>query len=1406
MENKISLKDQLLILPTLIGNENYPMWSRRITAFLKHRELFATVTTNPGETPSNVVKKKLSESANILPTKISDKLYNRIITDNNDNNQVLIWSRIKDLYAKRTGLCLSRCLTQWHKLRYEGNLTNYLDQVEACLATFDSISYVQEGLAICGVITSALSKDRSSLTDPILTNKALMSDPFLLLTKLCDIAFNEKTRKKPATQEKSAVAMSTNSQNRVQTGCQNKKHNPAVKSHTEENCWAINPKKKEEFLAHNSVAVTASTSSSSSSQHQVPAFAAVTTAHCHLTRSLSAPAVLDSGASHHMFNSLDFFLDTSTCSIPISTGRNSSNLTAIWTGKALIAQSNGKVLELKDALFVPGLSRNLISMTQLVKKSAVITCMNQLVWIVIDDTITFDCKDSNHIMEIQGEIGPVSREASALVTTTHSLSTLAFETWHNRLRHAGFARLQSVLPSVKLVKSATCNSCMKGKVSRVPFKGRFDRADHPLAVVHADLVGPITPSTNSGKRYFITLVDQYTGFISVTLLHRKSDAMEAILEFKAFYENQTEQRMKKLITDGGGEFCNNTLSDVLKSHGIQHNVPPPYTPQHNGLAECANKTIINMSRCMLVQSRLAKEWWGEAVRTAALTTNCLPTLRKSEFSPLKQMFKKVPNIGFFRPFGCKVWMVKPPEKRTSKFDPIAWDAIMLGYSNDYSCYQVIKTENMEITDTKHTYFDESIFPSLHALKPSPDLFPHSRLPKFSSLSTLPFDNDDELKQPPTSEFVCKSTTPSPPEDEVGCGRAPSIHEDEVMGEGTNSDSDTPADQQPLPSRQLVLRLGPHPTRINSSINPCNIVSCCTRAAIAFSVTSTEPASHAQAMGSDNWDQWKKAEEVKIANMISHNVWEEIPLQPHHHTIPSTWAYKKKLGADNQVVEFKARICAQGFRQTYGLNFELKYAPTGKPSSLQFLLSLARERGFLVHQLDIKSAFLTCDLEEEVFMLPPAGYLTGQRVVLRLIKAIYGLKQASLAWYRRLSSFLSSIGFSTSVADPCIFWRQDPSPLWIFAHVDDLIIIGKDPLFFRGQMEKEFKIKYMGDASFLLGMKLDRPESRIVLHQCQYVQRKLVEFDIVNLPISSCPLDPKIPFCQASLIERNQFLALNINYCALIGSLNYLSILTRPDISFAVSKLSQYLENPGLPHYTAAIQVFRFLKGTVYRGLHFQKQETYNLCLFIDADWANCPDTLRSHTGFMVLIGSHLISWKSTKQSTVSLSSTEAEYKSLADARKDIVWLQNLLSEVLLDSSASVAIVHVDNRGAIDLALSQVSQNGFRTKHMDLRLHFIRDLVSSKLIKISFVPSHKNISDFLTKPVGQTSIARAISTFAADAPSLSALCSQAQSMPACQNAGPGANNAADAFMHSLRDELRTDRQGATSRNQGTALGP
>jgi transposase InsO family protein len=285
---------------------------------------------------------------------------------------------------------------------------------------------------------------------------------------------------------------------------------------------------------------------------------------------------------------------------------------------------------------------------------------------------------------------------------------------------------------------------MKGKLTRLPFQGHFDPTQVPLQVIHGDIVGPITPSTNSGKRYFLTLVDQHTGYISVTLLKQKSEAMDAFLAFKIFFEKQTGHFIKKLITDGGGEFVNKNLNNALESFGIQHNISPPYTPQHNGVAERANKTIINMARCMLSQSNLAKEWWGEAVRTAMAVTNCLPSVRRGKVSPIQLMFGKRPNYGVFRPFGCKTWMIKPKHLRTTKFDSVSWDGIVIGYSNDYSAYKVIRLPDKSIIETKHAYFDESVFPTLGALNPSVNHFPHSGLPDFESAALFPFQEEDDL--------------------------------------------------------------------------------------------------------------------------------------------------------------------------------------------------------------------------------------------------------------------------------------------------------------------------------------------------------------------------------------------------------------------------------------------------------------------------------------------------------------------------------------------------------------------------------------------------------------------------------------------------------------------------------------
>ncbi|POW16678.1 hypothetical protein PSTT_01147 [Puccinia striiformis] len=783
------------------------------------------------------------------------------------------------------------------------------------------------------------------------------------------------------------------------------------------------------------------------------------------------------------------------------------------------------------------------------------------------------------------------------------------------------------------------------------FKHHFDETNDKLEVVHGDLVGPITPSSNGGAKYFLTLVDQHTGLINITILKEKSDTPEAIERFKVFFENQTGKRIKKLITDGGGEFCDKMLSKILEDSGIQHNVAPPYTPQQNGMAERAN------------------QWWAEAVKTACAVTNCLPTLSKGRKSPIELLYGKKPNIQIFRPFGCKAWALEPELYHEKKFDSLAWEGVLIGYTNDYSTYKILRLQDKKIINIKHVHFEEEVFPGCSALNKSLDnLNISNNMPIFHQSQEVKLNKNHATEQEEQDHLQ-------------------ELFEEEVQGE-----------RERLEGKKII----------NSNIDQSNILNYSRRTAL---MTAT-PKTHNQAMKSNETSDWKKAEQKEYQNMQEHDGWLVRLKKAYDSPIASTWAFRKKLGANNEVIEFKARICAQGFRQTYGFDYHAKYAPTGKPASLRLLMSFAINNGLKIHQLD----------------------------------AVYGLRQSPLVLYKRLSTFLKTIGFKISVSDPCVFWRNDQPQkpnTWLFVHVDDLVIVSKEPLVFKEEIQKEFAIKYMGDAEFLLGMNIIRGEDTVTINQLQYVERKLVQFNLQNEHSASCPLDPKEKINKATQQDQDALKKLGYNYRSIVGSLNYLSILTRPDISYAVSALSQFLESPGLSHYNSAIQVFRYISGTGEMGLTFNKEEESELKAYVVADWGNCLVTRRSVTGYVAMSGNHLLSWKSNKQDTVSLSSAKAEYKALSDLSREIIWISSLVNETKVLKSPTQVKIYVDNKAAIDLANSETAQNSFRTKHMDIRLHFVREHVQSKLLRLQYIKSNSNPADFLTKPVGRCTIRRSL---------------------------------------------------------------
>ncbi|KAA1087994.1 hypothetical protein PGTUg99_050213 [Puccinia graminis f. sp. tritici] len=1101
-----------------------------------------------------------------------------------------------------------------------------------------------------------------------------------------------------------------------------KGHDPREK-HSQKNCWYDNPHKKpKRFQSNNRYAKAnvarasqshdtqaQSSSSNDNNENAVPAFS-----YCSIVKTspiVKLGAILDSGASNHMFNSLDFFVDSEPVFIFIITGDGKSReeLVATRKGTALIQLADDKIITLKNSLFVPNLTRNLVSLSQLIDNNISIQRAGKLFNVILNNQEKLFSLDlSNQLFEISGDVSPVQQQTIAMIS--NASEPTGFTKWHNRLGHASKDRLKVVIPSKEsLMKEHCCDACMKGKMTRKSFTHHFDSTSTSLEVVHGDLVGPITPSSNGGARYFLTLVDQHTGYINITILKEKSEAPNAIDKFRIFYENQTGNRMKKLVTDGGGEFCNKTLSGLLESAGVQHNISPPYTPQQNGIAERANRTILSMTRCILLHSNLASEWWAEAVKTSCAITNCLPSLSKSRTSPIELLFKKKPNINIFRPFGCKVWSLKPEVHHERKFDSLAWEGVLIGYANDYSTYKVVRLDNLQIINVKHAYFEENIFPACPALRKSNDnLDASNNLPIFQKVPSLPFEEE------------------SLPTEEKENDQSQELLEEEIISE-KQLDVDTRQDSNKL---------------ISSNIDESNILNYSRRTALI----SLAPKTHHQAMKGEETDKWKEAEKKEYENMDSHKAWLVRKRKEDDSPIPLTWAFRKKLGSNNEVTEFKARICVQGFRQSFGLDYFAKYAPTGKPCSLRLLISFAVNNDLKIHQLDVRSAFLTCPLEDKVTVLPPPGYVGKPDTVFELRKAVYGLRQAPLVWYKRLSNFLKSINFNISVSDPCVFWRtQQPGrPMtWIYAHVDDLVIISSDPLVFKQEIEKEFAIKYLGDAEFLLGMNITRKNGSIKINQLQYIERKLVQFNLQDAYPASCPLNPRIQFDKATQDDQEALKQLGFNYRSIVGSLNYLSILTRPDISYAVSALSQFLENPGLSHYRAAEQVFRYISGTREMGLLYQKQESSDLKAYVDADWGNCLITRRSVTGYVTMAGHHLLSWKSSKQDTVSLSSAEAEYKSLSDLSREMVWITSLVNETQVQKTPSNIQVFVDNKAAIDLANSETAQNGFRTKHMNIRLHFVREHIQSHLLRLIYIKSNENPADFLTKAVGRCTIRRSL---------------------------------------------------------------
>ncbi|KAJ0580529.1 putative RNA-directed DNA polymerase [Helianthus annuus] len=471
---------------------------------------------------------------------------------------------------------------------------------------------------------------------------------------------------------------------------------------------------------------------------------------------------------------------------------------------------------------------------------------------------------------------------------------------------------------------------------------------------------------------------------------------------------------------------------------------------------------------------------------------------------------------------------------------------------------------------------------------------------------------------------------------------------------------------------------------------------------------------------------------KIKALEENNTWTLETLPKGKRAIESKWVYKIKYKPSGEVERYKARLVAKGYTQQEGIDFHDTFAPVAKLVTVRTLLAVAVKKDWIIGQLDVNNAFLHGDLDEEVYMKIPQGFSReGETRVCRLRKSIYGLKQASRNWYQKFTKVLIGLGFRQSVADHSLFiFKKEGVFVAALIYVDDVIIVGNNQRqinITKSVLDKEFSIKDLGPLKYFLGIEVTRTGEGLVLTQRKYVLDILAECGLLGCRPSLFPMEQnlKLDMCEdAERVDANQ-------YRRLVGKLLYLQA-TRPDITHSVNVLSQFVTDPREPHQEAALRVLRYLKTTPGQGILLPKAGDLELSTYCDSDWLGCPYTRRSRTGYLLLLGGAPISWKSKKQSVVSRSSAEAEYRAMATTVSEVLWVRFLLKE-LDEPPSKPTTLYCDNQAARHIANNPVFHE--RTKHVEMDCYFVRERVESGEILPMHIATRSQIADLFTKALG-----------------------------------------------------------------------
>ncbi|GJX02404.1 retrovirus-related pol polyprotein from transposon TNT 1-94 [Tanacetum coccineum] len=456
--------------------------------------------------------------------------------------------------------------------------------------------------------------------------------------------------------------------------------------------------------------------------------------------------------------------------------------------------------------------------------------------------------------------------------------------------------------------------------------------------------------------------------------------------------------------------------------------------------------------------------------------------------------------------------------------------------------------------------------------------------------------------------------------------------------------------------------------------------------------------------------------------------ELVPLPEGKNVIALKWLWKNKCDAKNIVVQNKIRLVAKGYKQEEGIDFEESFAPVARLEAVRMFIAFAAHMNITIFQMDVKTTFLNGPLKEEVYVSQPEGFIASEfpNHAYRLKKALYGLKQAPRAWYDKLSSFLIEHGFNKGIIDPTLFTRRHGRDiLLVQVYVDDIIFGSTNPYFskiFANLMKNNFEMSMMGELKFFLGLQVHQSPRGIFISQSQYAIELLKKHGLDECVSMSTPMATERLDADLQGTPTDQ-----TTYRRMIGGLMYLTA-SRPDIAFATFVCARYQARPTVKHLKEVKRIFRYLRQSYNMGLWYPKDSGFELIAYSDADHAGCKDDCKSTSGGLQFLGGKLVSWSSKKQDCTAMSTAEAEYVSLSACCAQVIWMRTQLLDYGFKYNRIP--MYCDSKSAIAISCNPVQHS--KTKHIDIRYHFIKEHVERGTVEIYFVGTEYQLADLFTK--------------------------------------------------------------------------